>query len=102
MPITIWVTYCAKVAILKILQFTTQKRLKLILNTWENALQRSFGIALGALEYQGELYLTIGDLDLAKANLQRLDKLCWLGCDEYDDLRASIEDYQQGKKGSGY
>ena len=57
---------------------------------------------LGALEYQGELYLTIGDLDLAKANLQRLDKLCWLGCDEYDDLRASIEDYQQGKKDSGY
>ena len=57
---------------------------------------------LGALEYQGELFLTIGNLDLAKANLQKLDKLCWLGCDEYDDLRASIEDYQQGKKSSRY
>lgn len=57
---------------------------------------------LGALEYQGELFLTIGNLDLAKANLQKLDKLCWLGCDEYDDLRASIEDYQQGKKSSKY
>ena len=57
---------------------------------------------LGALEYQGELFLTIGNLDLAKANLQKLDKLCWLGCDEYDDLRASIEDYQQGKKNSRY
>ena len=57
---------------------------------------------LGALEYQGELFLTIGNLDLAKANLQKLDKLCWLGCDEYDDLRASIEDYQRGKKSSRY
>ena len=57
---------------------------------------------LGALEYQGELFLTVGNLDLAKANLEKLDKLCWLGCDEYDDFRASIEDYQQGKKSSRY
>jgi tetratricopeptide (TPR) repeat protein len=57
---------------------------------------------LGALEYQGELFLTMGDLDLAKVNLQKLDKLCWLGCDEYDDLRISINDYQQGKQNSGY
>jgi tetratricopeptide (TPR) repeat protein len=57
---------------------------------------------LGALEYQGELFLTVGNLDLAKANLEKLDKLCWLGCDEYDDFRASIEDYQQGKKNSRY
>ena len=57
---------------------------------------------LGALEYQGELFLTVGNLDLAKANLEKLDKLCWLGCDEYDDLKASIEAYQQGKKGSRY
>ena len=53
---------------------------------------------LGALEYQGELFLTMGNLDLAKANLDKSDKLCWLGCDEYDDLKASIEAYQQGKK----
>ena len=57
---------------------------------------------LGALEYQGELFLTVGNLDLAKANLEKLDKLCWLGCDEYDDLKASIEAYQQGKKVSRY
>ena len=55
-----------------------------------------------ALEYQGELFLTLGNLDLAKANLEKLDKLCWLGCDEYDDLKASIEAYQQGKKVSRY
>ena len=57
---------------------------------------------LGALEYQGELFLTVGNLNLAKANLKKLDKLCWLGCDEYDDLKASIEAYQQGKKVSRY
>lgn len=50
---------------------------------------------LGVLEYQGELFLTLGNLDLAKANLEKLDKLCRLGCDEYDDLKASIEAYQQ-------
>ena len=57
---------------------------------------------LGALEYQGELFLTVGNLKLAKTNLEKLDKLCWLGCDEYDDLKASIEAYQQGKKVSRY
>ena len=57
---------------------------------------------LGALEYQGELFLTVGNLNMAKANLEKLDKLCWLGCDEYDDLKASIEAYQQGKKVSRY
>ena len=57
---------------------------------------------LGALEYQGELFLTVGNLNLAKANLKKLDKLCWLGCDEYDDLKASVEAYQQGKKVSRY
>ncbi|MGB0808884.1 MAG: hypothetical protein ACPGYJ_07935, partial [bacterium] len=35
-------------------------------------------------------------------NLEKLDKLCWLGCDEYDDLKASIEAYQQGRKVSRY
>ena len=57
---------------------------------------------LGALEYQGKLFLTVGNLDLAKANLEKLDKLCWLGCDEYDDLKASIEAYRQGRKVSRY
>ena len=57
---------------------------------------------LGALEYQGELFLTVGNIELAKANLEKLEKLCWLGCDEYDDLKASIEAYQQGKKVSRY
>ena len=49
---------------------------------------------LGALEYQGELFLTVGNLDLAKANLEKLDRLCWLGCDEYDDLKARKKSQQ--------
>ena len=53
---------------------------------------------LGALEYQGELFLALGNLELATANLQQLEKLCWMGCDAYDDLKASIEDYQKGKQ----
>ena len=34
----------------------------------------------GALEYQGELFLQLGKIDLAKANLAKIDKICWLPC----------------------
>ena len=44
----------------------------------------------GALEYQGELFLTLGDKDAATANLAKLDEICWLGCSEYDDLKQAI------------
>ena len=44
----------------------------------------------GALEYQGELFLMLGDKDAAAANLAKLDKICWLGCSEYDDLKQAI------------
>ena len=44
----------------------------------------------GALEYQGELFLILGDKDAAAANLAKLDKICWLGCSEYDDLKQAI------------
>ena len=45
----------------------------------------------GALEYQGELYVELGQLDLAKQNLAKLNHLCWFGCDEARDLKAAIE-----------
>jgi tetratricopeptide (TPR) repeat protein len=45
----------------------------------------------GALEYQGELYVELGQLDLAKANLKKLNHLCWFGCQEVDDLKAAID-----------
>ena len=48
----------------------------------------------GALEYQGELFLMRGDKDAAQANLAKLDKICWLGCSEYDDLKKAIGESQ--------
>ena len=48
----------------------------------------------GALEYQGELFLMLGDKDAATANLAKLDKICWLGCSEYDDLKQAIAKLQ--------
>ena len=32
----------------------------------------------GALEYQGELFVELGQLDKAKENLAKLNHLCWL------------------------
>ena len=48
----------------------------------------------GALEYQGELFLMLGDKASAERNLQKLDKICWLGCGELDDLRKAIRNYK--------
>ena len=48
----------------------------------------------GALEYQGELFLMQGNKEAAQANLAKLNKICWLGCDEYDDLKKAIAESQ--------
>jgi tetratricopeptide (TPR) repeat protein len=45
---------------------------------------------LGALEYQGELFVEMGDLDKAKANLAKLALLCPNGCEEREDLEKAI------------
>jgi hypothetical protein len=45
----------------------------------------------GALEYQGELFVELGQIDLAKVNLAKLDKLCWFKCEEEEDLKEAIE-----------
>ncbi len=45
---------------------------------------------LGALEYQGEMFVELGQLDRAKANLARLVKLCPTGCEEREDLEKAI------------
>jgi Flp pilus assembly protein TadD len=45
----------------------------------------------GALEYQGELYVKIGDFAKARANLAKLVKLCPQGCEEREDLEKAIE-----------
>lgn len=45
---------------------------------------------LGALEYQGELFITLGDLTAANANLARLKSLCPGGCDELTKLENAL------------
>ena len=49
---------------------------------------------LGALEYQGELFLTLGDVSRAEANLERLNKLCPTSCEEAEDLSEAIADWR--------
>lgn len=44
---------------------------------------------LGALEYQGELFVMQGRMDLAQANLNRLAELCG-DCEERLDLGAAM------------
>jgi tetratricopeptide (TPR) repeat protein len=54
----------------------------------------------GALEYQGELFLTQGNLKLAEINLKKLEKICFLGCKEEKMLKKSIMKYNKGQKSS--
>jgi tetratricopeptide (TPR) repeat protein len=48
----------------------------------------------GAHEYIGEAYLMVGDLGRAKEHLAVLDRLCLFGCEEYDDLKKAIAEYE--------
>ena len=50
----------------------------------------------GALEYSGELYLMKGDLPSAEKQLARLDKECFLPCEEYSDLKRAVQQYKTG------
>ena len=45
----------------------------------------------GALEYSGELYLQMGDLDHARRNVSLLQQICPQGCEELTDLQRSID-----------
>jgi Flp pilus assembly protein TadD len=44
-----------------------------------------------ALEYQGELFVMLGDLDNANANLARIEAICGTGCEPYEELAEAIE-----------
>lgn len=44
----------------------------------------------GALEYQGEMFVELGDLPKAEGNLAKLVKLCPSGCEEREDLEKAI------------
>ena len=48
----------------------------------------------GALEYSGELYLMTDNLPKAEERLATLDKVCTFSCEEYRDLKRSVERYK--------
>lgn len=52
---------------------------------------------LGALNYLGQLYLETGRLEEAKKMLARLDKACFFGCKEYDQLKDAVRTGKAGK-----
>ena len=45
---------------------------------------------LGALEYQGELFMLTKKTSDAKKNLSKLKSLCGVNCEEYIDLKKAI------------
>ncbi len=52
----------------------------------------------GALEYQGEMFVEMGDLPKAKTNLAKLVQLCPSGCEEREDLEKDIREAEAKKK----
>ena len=63
---------------------------------------KHYGLALkmnpehkGANEYLGELHLQMGNLVKAEERLAHLDKVCFFGCEEFDDLKKAIAAYKQ-------
>jgi len=47
-----------------------------------------------AHEYMGEAYLQVNDLGRAREHLVALDKLCFLPCEEYTDLKKEVAEYE--------
>ena len=46
---------------------------------------------LGALEYQGELFIALGEYDKAETNLNRIKNLCWLYSKEKTMLAKALK-----------
>lgn len=49
----------------------------------------------GAHEYAGEAYLMVGNLPKAKEHLAALDRICFLPCKEYRDLKREIAEFEK-------
>ena len=49
----------------------------------------------GALEYMGELYLTLNKIEEAEKLRERLSDVCWLGCQELKILDKAISDWKK-------
>jgi len=52
----------------------------------------------GAHEYIGEAYLMVGNLPKAKEHLAQLDKLCFLPCNEYRDLKKAVAEHEAKRR----
>ena len=52
----------------------------------------------GAQEYIGEAYLMVDNPTKAKEHLAALDKLCFFGCSEYNELKKAIAAYEARPK----
>ena len=48
-----------------------------------------------AHEHLGEAHLAQGDLAKAKEHLAALEQACLIPCDEYDDLKRAIAEYNK-------
>ena len=51
----------------------------------------------GALEYKGELYLTLGNLAGAEELLTRLRRSCSFNCSEFKELKDAIAAYKEAQ-----
>jgi tetratricopeptide (TPR) repeat protein len=49
----------------------------------------------GAHEYVGEAYLMVGNVAKAEEHLAKLDKICFLSCDEFAELKTKIAEYKE-------
>ena len=67
--------------------------MKEVFREYEEALRIDPGHR-NAHEYIGEAYLQVGNLAKAKEHLAALDKLCWLPCEQYSELKEAVEDYK--------
>jgi len=52
----------------------------------------------GAHEYIGEAYLMVNNLPKAEEHLAQLNKLCFLPCAEYTELKKAVEKYKTAAK----
>ena len=48
-----------------------------------------------AHEYVGEAYLQVGNLAKAEEHLRALDKICWMPCEQYSELKEKIEAFKR-------
>ena len=75
-----------------LLGFTARKRgdLNAAAEYYTNALKLN-PKHLQALEYQGELYLQLGEIEKAKNNLKKIKTICWFICKEKKMLEEAIK-----------